>query len=120
MYSENKESPGRAGALGPYEELSSFLDTPILSQTTIQARRGSPSAAFSEPEIDHFVMAITAAEATVRHTTLPSNGLSCRNVWMADMSCIWLCIGAACAGFFAGGLLVLLMARLPIDKPTAL
>ena len=70
MYSENKESPGRAGALGPYEELSSFLDTPILSQTTIQARRGSPSAAFSEPEIDHFVMAITAAEATVRHTTL--------------------------------------------------
>jgi hypothetical protein len=23
-----------------------------------------------EPEIDHFVMAITAAEATVRHTTL--------------------------------------------------
>jgi hypothetical protein len=25
---------------------------------------------FFEPEIDHFVMAITAAEATVRHTTL--------------------------------------------------
>src|SRR5262249_16585971 len=36
------------------------------------------------------------------------------------MSCIWLCIGATCAGFFAGGLLVLLMARLPIDKHTAL
>jgi hypothetical protein len=28
------------------------------------------AAAFFEPEIDHFVMAITAAEATVRHTTL--------------------------------------------------
>jgi hypothetical protein len=41
MYSENKESPGRAEALSPYEELSSFLDTPILSQTTIQVRRGS-------------------------------------------------------------------------------
>ena len=27
------------------------------------------AAAFFEPEIDHFVMAITAAEATVRHTT---------------------------------------------------
>jgi hypothetical protein len=27
------------------------------------------SQAFSEPEIDHFVMAITAAEAIVRHTT---------------------------------------------------
>jgi len=39
---------------------------------------------------------------------------------MAYMWCIWLCIGAACAGVFAGGLLVLLMARLPIDKHTAL
>src|SRR2546427_10742619 len=28
------------------------------------------AAAFFEPEIDHFVMAITVAEATVRHTTL--------------------------------------------------
>ena|ERR1700745_3278476 len=36
-----KESPGRAGALGPYEELSSFLDAPILSQGTNEARRGS-------------------------------------------------------------------------------
>jgi hypothetical protein len=39
---------------------------------------------------------------------------------MADMLCTWLCIGAACAGFFVGGLLVLLMARLPTDKHTAL
>jgi len=23
---------------------------------------------------------------------------------MADMLCIWLCIGTACAGFLAGGL----------------
>jgi hypothetical protein len=29
-------------------------------------------------------------------------------------------IGAACAGVIAGGLVVLLMARLPIDKHTAL
>src|SRR5262245_37379302 len=29
------------------------------------------------------------------------------------MLCTWLCIGAACAGVFAGGLLVLLAARLP-------
>jgi len=36
------------------------------------------------------------------------------------MECIWLCIGAACAGVFAGGFVVLLMARLPIDKHTAL
>jgi len=37
-----KESPGRAGALealDPYEELSSLLDAPILSQSTNQARR---------------------------------------------------------------------------------
>jgi hypothetical protein len=27
--------------------------------------------------------------------------------------CIWLCIGAACSGVFAGGLVVLLMARPP-------
>jgi hypothetical protein len=32
------------------------------------------------------------------------------------MSCIWL--GTACADVFAGGLLVLLMARLPIDTST--
>jgi hypothetical protein len=84
----------------------------------------SPCAAvpllFFEPEIGHFVMAITAAEATVRYTTLPSNGLSYRNVWTADMLCAWLCIGAACAGFIAGGFVVLLAARLPIDKHTAL
>jgi hypothetical protein len=37
-----KESPGRAGALGlQNEELSSFLDAPILSHGTNQARRGS-------------------------------------------------------------------------------
>ena len=46
--------------------------------------------------------------------------MSYHNVWTADMECIWLCIGAACAGVFAGGLVVLLMARLPIDKHTAL
>jgi hypothetical protein len=64
MYSENKESPGRAGALGPYEELCA--DPPGEQPLVKQAQ----AAAFFEPEIDHFVMAITAAEATVRHTTL--------------------------------------------------
>ena len=64
-------------------------------------------------------MAITADEATVPYHS-PSNGLSYRNVWTAQMSCIWLCIGTACAGFLAGGLLVLLAARLPTDKHTAL
>jgi len=51
-------------------------------------------------------------------TDQPANRLqreTPRNVWVADMSCIWLCIGTACAGFFAGGLLVLLMARLPTE-----
>ena len=38
----------------------------------------------------------------------------------ANMLCTWLCIGTACAGFLAGGLLVLLVARLPTDKHTAL
>jgi hypothetical protein len=75
---------------------------------------------FFQPEIDHFVMAITAAEAIVRHTALHRTAWAAANVWTADMECIWLCIGAACAGVFAGGLLVLLMARLPIDKHTAL
>jgi len=28
-----------------------------------------------------------------------------------QMLCTWLCIGAACAGVFAGGVLVLLAAR---------
>jgi len=70
-----------------------------------------------EPEIDHFVMAVTAAEATVRHTALP-NGLSLPNRLEGDM-CIWLCIGTACAGFFAGGLLVLLTAGLLTEKHTA-
>ena len=64
MYSENKESPGRAGALGPYEELCA--DPPGEQPLVKQAQ----AAAFFEPEIDHFVMAITAAEATVRHTAL--------------------------------------------------
>jgi len=36
----DKESPGRAGALGPNEGTSSFLDAPILSQGTNQAGRG--------------------------------------------------------------------------------
>jgi hypothetical protein len=36
------------------------------------------------------------------------------------MLCTWLCIGTFCAGFLAGGLLVLLAARLPTDKHTAL
>jgi hypothetical protein len=31
-------------------------------------RRGQAAAFFSEPEIDHFVMAITSAEVIVRHT----------------------------------------------------
>jgi hypothetical protein len=101
---------------------SAGLFLPVPEGTASSICR-SPCAAvpllFFEPEIDHFVMAITAAEATVRHTTLPSSGLSYRNVWTADM-CTWLCIGAACAGFFAGGLVVLLAARLPTDKHTAL
>src|SRR5262249_12522456 len=63
-----------------------------------------------------FVIAITAAEATVRHTTLHR---AYRNVWRGDV-CTWLCIGALCAGFLAGGLVVLLAARLPTDKRTAL
>ena len=63
-----------------------------------------------------FVIAVTAAEATVRHTTLHR---AYRNVWRGDV-CTWLCIGALCAGFFAGGLVVLLAARLPTDKHTAL
>jgi hypothetical protein len=32
--------------------------------------RSRPRCRFSEQEIDHFVMAITPAEATVRYTTL--------------------------------------------------
>ena len=65
------------------------------------------------------MMAITAAEATVWHT-LSIERLSYRNVWRGDMLCTWLCIGTACAGFLAGGFLVLLAARLPTDKHTAL
>jgi hypothetical protein len=36
-----------------------------------------------------------------------------RKLRVLAMLCIWLCIGSACVGVFAGGLLVLLMARLP-------
>jgi hypothetical protein len=36
--------------------------------------------------------------------------------WLLAM-CTWLCMGAACAGVFVGGFLVLLMARLPADGP---
>jgi len=60
----SEKSPGRAGALGLYEELCA--DPPSEQPLVKQAQ----AAAFFEPEIDHFVMAITAAEATVRHTTL--------------------------------------------------
>jgi len=64
-------------------------------------------------------MAITAAEASPAYAL--SSGLSCRNAFgRLIYVVIWLSIGTACAGFFAGGLLVLLMARLPIDKHTAL
>src|SRR5262245_12005729 len=78
----------------------SSLDAPILSQETNQARRGSlkrpdapgeqplvkqaQAAAFFEPEIDHFVMAITAAEAIVRHTALHRTACAAANVWTAD------------------------------------
>jgi hypothetical protein len=65
-------------------------------------------------------MAITAGRSYSPAYCTPSDGLSYHNVWTADMECIWLSIGAACAGVFVGGLLVLLMARLPIDKHTAL
>ena len=37
----------------------------VARGSTPRPQRGS----FSEPEIDHFVMAITSAEATVGHTT---------------------------------------------------
>jgi hypothetical protein len=38
---------------------------------------------------------------------------SSSKLWVLAMLCTWLCIGAVCAGTFAGGFLVLLMARLP-------
>jgi hypothetical protein len=56
-----KKAPGVPGL---YEELCA--DPPGEQPLVKQAQ----AAAFFEPEIDHFVMAITAAEATVRHTTL--------------------------------------------------
>jgi hypothetical protein len=107
------------------------LDAPILSQGTNQARRGSrkrlgppgDDAAFPllffEPEIRSFCDGHHSGRSHSPAYQSPSNGLSYRNVRTADM-CTWLCIGTACAGFFAGGLLVLLMARLPTDKHTAL
>ena len=64
-----------------------------------------------------FVIVVTASEATVWHTTLHR---AYRNVWRGAMLCTWLCIGTLCAGFFVGGLVVLLTARLPTDKHTAL
>jgi hypothetical protein len=36
------------------------------------------------------------------------------------MLCTWLCICTFCAGILAGGLVVLLAARMPADKHTAL
>jgi hypothetical protein len=72
-----------------------------------------------EPEIDHFVM---ASQRPKPQSGIPLSieRLELAHVWTADMLCAWLCIGTACAGFFAGGLLVLLAARLPSDKHTAL
>jgi len=62
------------------------------------------------------VIAVTAAEA---QSGIPLSIEAYRNVWRGDV-CTWLCIGALCAGFLAGGLVVLLAARLPTDKHTAL
>jgi hypothetical protein len=38
-----------------------------LHRASIGLVKQAQAAAFFEPEIDHFVMAITAAEPTVRH-----------------------------------------------------
>src|SRR5262249_11329714 len=86
----------------------------------IRLVKQAQAAAFFEPEIDHFVMAITAAEATVQRIPLSIERLELPQRLGADMLCTWLCIGTACAGFLGGGLLVLLAARLPTDKHTAL
>jgi hypothetical protein len=74
---------------------------------------------WDDVRIDQFVMAITAAEATVRHTTSIER-LVPQRVWRGDMLCTWLCICTFCAGILAGGLVVLLAARMPADKHTAL
>jgi hypothetical protein len=45
------------------------------------------SQPFSEPEIDHFVMAITAAEAIVRHTTPYQTASGSRVDWAGELRC---------------------------------
>jgi hypothetical protein len=77
MYIENKESPGRAGALGPYEELSSFLDAPILSDGTNQARRGSRKC--PGPRGDSNRRAGTCHNAGWLGASWPTN----QHVWLA-------------------------------------
>jgi len=46
---------------------SDVFDGPVAAAA--MTGETSASRCFFEPEIDHFVMAITAAEAIVRHTT---------------------------------------------------
>ena len=53
----------------------------MKSRPSLSAAAGTD---FSEPEIDHFVMAITAAEAIVRQYRSPSDGLSYR-VFAAEL-----------------------------------
>ena len=107
MHRETKKAPGAApGALGANEGTSSLLDAPILSQGTNQATRGSR---YASEACKARVQKITVA---FNHWAGPTRSLG---GWLLAM-CTCLCIGAACAGVFVGGLLVLLMAR-PAHDP---
>ena len=56
----------------------------ILPGPSRERSIGFDSAPICEPQIDHFVMAITAAEAIVRQYRSPSDGLSYR-VFAAEL-----------------------------------
>jgi hypothetical protein len=65
-----RNEPGRQGTLQHNADYYSRVSQP-----------------FSEPEIDHFVMAITAAEAIVRHTTPIRRFVATELIGMGELRC---------------------------------
>src|SRR5262245_4481130 len=59
----------------------------FLHRASIGLVKQAQAAAFFEPEIDHFVMAITSFEARVRHTTPHQTACCSRADWMGELRC---------------------------------
>jgi hypothetical protein len=93
----------------------------VEAGASLQARRGSRYASESwkarvqknTVAFNHWVRPRRSLSGWGCNRAQRKSRLGPPKLWLLAMECTWLCIGAVCAGIFAGGLLVLVMARLP-------